>query len=59
MGTLAATGACAGLAGGQPTLKVRQTAPEIALTDQHHQPVSLRALTARGNVLVVFYRGRF
>ncbi len=51
--------ACAGLAPGQATVQVHQAAPEIALTDQHHQPVSLHKLTAKGSVLVVFYRGHF
>jgi hypothetical protein len=59
LAVVATTSACAGLAAGQTTPKVSQTAPELALTDQHNQPVSLGALTARGNVLVVFYRGHF
>jgi hypothetical protein len=59
LAVVATTSSCAGLAAGQTTPKVSHTAPDIAQTDQHHQPVSLRALTARGNVLVVFYRGHF
>ena len=59
LGTLSVISACAGLAEGQATIKVRQTAPEITLTDQHNQAVSLRKLTTRGSVLVVFYRGHW
>lgn len=59
LGTFMATSGCAGLAEGQTTVNVRQAAPDIALSDQHNQAVSLRNLTARGPVLVVFYRGHW
>jgi hypothetical protein len=56
---LATTVGCSGLAPGQSTVKVQQQIPELALVDQHNQPVSVRALATKGTVLVVFYRGHF